>query len=175
MSCELEGDLHPGNVFVSPDAKKLVLLDVGIVAEYSDADHQVIVDVLSGFINRDGRKAGLCMIADSNRRRSAQEQAVDEQLFLEKTEALAWKAADKDKHLMEHLGSYITEICNAAADHHIVMNSAFVSAAVALKVQEGVGLSLDPQLEMWKVATPIIAESERRRKLKAWDPFAKSS
>ncbi|KAL7573219.1 hypothetical protein ACA910_018871 [Epithemia clementina (nom. ined.)] len=161
----LHGDLHPGNVLVSKDGTKLILLDVGIVAEYSDEDHQVIVDVLSNFIRRNGRKAGQCMIADSNRRRrSPEQQAVDEALFLDKMQALAWNAADPKKHLMEHLGSYISQVCEAASVHHIMLNPAFVSAALALKVQEAVGLSLDPQLEMWKVATPIIAESERRRR-----------
>ena len=161
------GDLHPGNILVSPDGKKFILLDVGIVAEYSDDDHQIIVDVLTGFIQRDGRKAGQCMISDSNRRvsqrQSKGQEVVNEELFLDKIQALAWKAADKERHLMEHLGSYITEICEAASVHHITLNPAFVSIALTLKVQEGVGLSLDPQLEMWKVATPIIAESQRRR------------
>mmetsp|Transcript_41033 Transcript_41033/g.85424 ORF Transcript_41033/g.85424 Transcript_41033/m.85424 type:complete len:146 (+) Transcript_41033:182-619(+) len=103
------------------------------------------------------------MISDSNRRRGV-DYAVNEELFLDKIEALTWKAADKDNHLMEHLGAYITQICNAAATHHIMMNPSFVSAALAVKVQEGIALALDPQLEMWKVATPIIVESERRRK-----------
>jgi len=159
----IHGDLHPGNVFVSPDGKNFILLDVGIVAEYSENDHQTIVDILSSFIRRNGRKAGQCMISDSNRRRGV-DYAVNEELFLDKIEALTWKAADKDNHLMEHLGAYITQICNAAATHHIMMNPSFVSAALAVKVQEGIALALDPQLEMWKVATPIIVESERRRK-----------
>ncbi|KAL7574120.1 hypothetical protein ACA910_014807 [Epithemia clementina (nom. ined.)] len=135
-----------------------------LVAE-EDEDHQVIVDVLSNFICCNGCKAGQCMIANSNRRRCSPEpQAVDGALFLDKMQALAWNAADPKKHLMEHFGSYISKVCEAASVHHIMLNPAFVSAALALKVQEAVRLSLDPQLEMWKEATPIIAESERRRR-----------
>jgi len=40
----MHGDLHPGNVFVSPNGEKFILFDVGIVAEYSEADHMAIVD-----------------------------------------------------------------------------------------------------------------------------------
>ena len=64
---------------------------------------------------------------------------------------------------MENLGYYITLICNAAADHHVLINQAFISAALAVKVQEGIALALDPSIQIYKVATPIIYESERRR------------
>ncbi|KAL7580633.1 hypothetical protein ACA910_002149 [Epithemia clementina (nom. ined.)] len=76
-------------------------------------------------------------------------------MFWDKMQALAWNAA--------HPFEFVSKVCEAASVHHIMLNPAFVSAALALKVQEAVGLSLDPQLEMWKEATPIIAESERRR------------
>lgn len=159
------GDLHPGNVFVSPDGKKFVLLDVGIVAEYSEHDHDVIVRILSAFIRREGRLAGRLMIDDSNRRLADagdSDVALEEEKFIEKIAALNKKASGKD-YLMEHLGSYISYICSIAAEHHILLNPSFVSAALAVKVQEGIALALDPSVEIWKVATPIIVESERRR------------
>lgn len=159
------GDLHPGNVFVARDGKKFILLDVGIVAEYSNHDHEVIVDILGSFIRHDGRKAGQLLIADSNSRlraRGSDMQAVQEELFVQKIEILADRAKSAD-YLMEHLGTYISYICNAAAQHHVMMNGSFVSAALAVKVQEGIALAFDPAIEIWRVALPIIAESERRR------------
>jgi len=105
------------------------------------------------------------MIDDSNNRLRASESgdhALDEERFIEKIEALTVAASGRD-YLMEHLGSYISYICDAAAAHHIMMNPSFVSAALAVKVQEGIALCLDPAVEIWRVATPIIIESERRR------------
>jgi predicted unusual protein kinase regulating ubiquinone biosynthesis (AarF/ABC1/UbiB family) len=72
------------------------------------------------------------------------------------------KASGKD-YLMEHLGTYISYICEAAAEHHIMLNPAFVSAALAVKVQEGIALALDPRCKVQHVAIPIIVESEARR------------
>jgi predicted unusual protein kinase regulating ubiquinone biosynthesis (AarF/ABC1/UbiB family) len=111
------------------------------------------------------------MIDESNNRlrrnadaddRQASLYAIDEESYIDKIEVLTNRASSKD-YLMEHLGTYITYICNAASQHHIMMNPTFVSAALAVKVQEGIALALDPGAEIWRVATPVIIESERRR------------
>jgi aarF domain-containing kinase len=133
----IAGDLHPGNVFVSQD-HKIIVLDVGMVTEYTDSDHRLIVDILTSFIRKDGRRAGRLMIDDSNLRNSGDE-AEAEELYIDKIEALTIQANSKD-YFMEHLGTYISYICEAAATHHVMMNQSFVSAALAIKIQEGIAL-----------------------------------
>jgi aarF domain-containing kinase len=164
----MHGDLHPGNVLISPDGKKFVLLDVGIVAEYTDSDHDMLVDVLASFIRKDGRRAGRLMIDDSNNRQLAtnpNEAALDEERYIDKIEALTIKASGEN-YLMEHLGIYISYICSAASTHHVMMNQSFVTAALTVKVEEGIALALDPAVEIWRIATPVIVESESRRTLR---------
>ena len=136
------GDLHPGNVLVTND-HRLALLDVGIVNEYTDVDHQLIVNILSSFIRYDGRKAGRLMVDNSNARIGS---ALEENLFVEKMGKLSELARGSD-YLMEHLGSYISQICEAAATHHVLMNQSFVSAALAIKVQEGIVLC---EFHVWR-------------------------
>lgn len=139
----MHGDLHPGNVFVSPDGKKFILFDVGIVNEYAEHDHNAIIDILGAFIRQNGRLAGRHMIDDSNSRLLAagnmDVRARNEEKFLDKIEYLTIRANQKG-YLMENLGSYISYICDAAAQHHVMMNPAFVSAALAVKIQEGIAL-----------------------------------
>jgi predicted unusual protein kinase regulating ubiquinone biosynthesis (AarF/ABC1/UbiB family) len=154
-------DLHPGNVLVTPD-RKLVLLDVGIVLEHGREDHRMLSDVLAAFIRCEGRIAGRRMIDDSNSRlRVTGDHALEEELFIDKIEELTIEAKGK-AYLMEKLGTYITIICNAAAQHHVMLNQTFISAALAVKVQEGIALALDPEVEIWRVAIPLILEGERR-------------
>ena len=43
-----------------------------------------------------------------------------------------------------------------------MLNQAFISSALAVKVMEGVALALDPSIEIWRIAIPIIMEGERR-------------
>jgi hypothetical protein len=99
---------------------------------------------------------------DSNSRLAAVgDHSMDEEEFIEKIESMTMKASGKD-YLMEKLGAYITEICDAASSHHVMLNQSFISSALAVKVQEGIALALDPSIEIWRIAIPIILEGERR-------------
>jgi predicted unusual protein kinase regulating ubiquinone biosynthesis (AarF/ABC1/UbiB family) len=154
-------DLHPGNILVNSN-KQFVLLDAGIVVEHSKRDHRLISDVLAAFIRRAGRRAGERMMEDSNyRMASSGERSVDEEEFLDRIESLTERAHGKD-YFMQHLGTYITFICDSAARHHVMLNQAFISAALAVKVQEGIALALDPTVEVWRLAIPVILEGERK-------------
>jgi len=155
------GDMHPGNVLVTDDYK-FVLLDVGITTVHSDEDHKLVSDVLAAFIRKDGRKAGRYMIDNSNARLElVGDHAIDEEKFIDMIELLTIAASGED-YFMEHLGTYITYICNSAATHHVMLNQAFISSALAVKVQEGIGLALDPAAKIHRVAIPIILEGERK-------------
>lgn len=136
------------------------MLDFGIANTYSDADHQNIVDILAAFIRKDGRKAGRLMIEESNTRTVAA--AVHEEHFVDKIEQLTIAANGAD-YLMEKLGTYITMICDAAQTHQVLLNPSFVSAALAVKVEEGIALAMDPALKIADLAIPIIVEAEAKR------------
>jgi predicted unusual protein kinase regulating ubiquinone biosynthesis (AarF/ABC1/UbiB family) len=71
--------------------------------------------------------------------------------------------ASTEGYFMEHLGTYISYICDAASTHHVMMNPSFVTAALAVDIQEGIALAMDPNCSIPDVAIPIIIESERRR------------
>ena len=102
------------------------------------------------------------MIDNSNSRlKAAGDQALDEENFTRKIELVTIAASGKN-YLMQHLGTYISYICNAASTHHVMLNQAFISTALAVKVQEGIALALDPSVQIMKIAIPIIMEGERR-------------
>jgi predicted unusual protein kinase regulating ubiquinone biosynthesis (AarF/ABC1/UbiB family) len=147
---------------VSPD-HKFVCLDVGIVKEFNETDHILISDVLAAFIRKDGAKAGRLMMDDSDKRMEASHgRSVHQQEYIDKIDALTVRACGPG-YLMEHLGVYISFICDCAATHHVMLNQSLISAALAVKVQEGIALALDPTVQIWKIAVPIILEGERRR------------
>jgi len=159
----VHGDLHPGNVFVSPDSKKLVLLDCGIVNEYDDADHDLLVNIIAAFIRMDGRHAAELMANDANRRLAGTGESVrDAEGYVASIENLS-KTPRKTDFAFEKVTTYVDYIFNAAARHHVIMNSVFVSIMLAVKVQEGVCLLLNPEIETVKIANPIILKSEAER------------
>jgi predicted unusual protein kinase regulating ubiquinone biosynthesis (AarF/ABC1/UbiB family) len=107
------------------------------------------------------------MIDDSNIRLKAmntKDAALNEEKYIDKIESMTIKACTKG-YAMENLGVYVSYICSAAAEHHIMLNPSFVSAALAVKVEEGIALALDPSVPIWQVATPVIIESESRRQV----------
>lgn len=147
-------------MFVNKDGSKFILLDFGIANSYSDADHQNIVDILAAFIRKDGRKAGRLMIEESNTR--SRLAAINEEHFVDKIEQITIAANSAD-YLMEKLGTYITFICDAAQTHQVLLNPSFVSVSLAVKVEEGIALAMDPALEIADLAIPIIVEAEAKR------------
>lgn len=104
------------------------------------------------------------MIDDSNKRMEAlggDDRSIDEEQFIAEMEQLTIQAQGEN-YFMEHLGVYISHICQCAQTHHVMVNQSFISAALAVKVQEGVALALDPSIEIWKIAIPIVLEGERK-------------
>ena len=142
------------------DGSKFYLFDAGIATEYTDHDHEAIVSVLGAFIRRNGQRAGELLV-DGNFNQGV----VDAEGFIRKITDLNEKATSKDSYLMQNLGVYISYICKAAADHHVHVIPSFISAALAVKVQEGIAIALDPSLSIIQVATPVVIQSEARRQL----------
>ena len=118
--------------------------------------------MLAAFVRKDGRKAAMHMVDSSNSiLKSSGDKAVDEEEFFRKIEYITIQASGAN-YFMQHLGSYITYICQAASTHHVMLNQAFISMALAVKVQEGIALALDPKVKTPEIAIPIILEGERR-------------
>jgi len=158
----VHGDLHPGNILIDKD-NKMVLLDCGIVSEYDDDDHDLLVNIVTAFIRMDGRKAAELMADDSNKRlreTGGSTKNVDE--YISAIEELSKTPRNSD-FVFEKIGTYCNYIFNAAATHHVKMNPIFISMALAIKVQEGVALMLNPDCKLMTIANPIILKCEAKR------------
>ena len=62
-----------------------------------------------------------------------------------------------------HVFIFLLKVNSTAATHRVMMNKIFVSFGLAVKVQEGVALSLDPSVKVWDIANPIILRYESQR------------
>ena len=141
----------------------MILLDCGMVNEYSDTDHDLLINIIAAFIRLNGRRAGELMVDDSNQRMAEQgEYAREVDLYLDEMEKIS-SAANKSGFLLEKVSTYVNFIFNSAAKHHVQMNSGFVSIALTIKVQEGVALMLDDKAQIIGIANPIIMKAEAKR------------
>jgi aarF domain-containing kinase len=153
----IHGDLHPGNILVSgkyPNLKYQVL-DCGLALEMGPKQHENIVKVLGAFTRKDGRVAGQTMV---EMRSESQATAEGKELFINGIEEIC--DMDTDQNFIENVGDYITDICSLACIHRVKLEGAFVNAALAVEIMEGLASALYPDLRVQQVALPLVMKAE---------------
>ena len=153
----IHGDLHPGNILVSGTYPKLnfQVLDCGLALEMGPKQHEDIVKVLGAFTRKDGRAAGQTMVDMKSESQASPE---GRELFVRGIEQII--IDDGDKNFIENVGDYITDICSLACIHRVKLEGAFVNAALAVEIMEGLASALNKDLKVQRVALPLVVKAE---------------
>eukprot|EP00804_Cyclotella_cryptica_P018947 CCRYP_006461-RA/>CCRYP_006461-RA protein AED:0.63 eAED:0.53 QI:0/0/0/0.5/0/0/2/0/99 len=61
---------------------------------------------------------------------------------------------------------YITDICYLACRHKVKLEAAFINAALACEIMEGLAASLYPDMHVQQVALPMVLKAEVMHGLK---------
>jgi len=158
----IHGDLHPGNILVSgtyPNLKYQVL-DCGLALEMGPKQHENIVKVLGAFTRKDGMVAGTTMVDMKSESQASPE---GRELFIKGIEQIC--DMDSDQNFIENVGDYITDICSLACIHRVKLEGAFVNAALAVEIMEGLASALHPDLKVQQVALPLVLKAEMMHRL----------
>jgi len=158
----IHGDLHPGNILVSgtyPNLKYQVL-DCGLALEMGPKQHENIVRVLGAFTRKDGRVAGQTMVDMKSKSQASPE---GRELFIQGIEQICM--LDSELNFIENVGDYITDICSLACIHRVKLEGAFVNAALAVEIMEGLASALHPDLKVQQVALPLVVKAEMMHRL----------
>lgn len=162
----VHGDLHPGNILVQfgKDGKpRLGILDCGIVySAKTEEDHESLTSICLAFMKHDGVTAAKLMIDKSNSN-SNNRQVSNNEHFCTEVQRLISDA--ETQSYFEHLGDYIGRVCNLARECGVRLDPAYFHVAMALKVVEGISLSLDRDLDLISKCIPIILKSKAMRAL----------
>ena len=154
----IHGDLHPGNIMVQIDKNgepHMVFLDCGIVFTSKDKkDHEAIVEICIAFMQHDGRKAAKLMIDHSTNTA----EPVEMEGFIEGIQQIVEDC--KEHQYFEHIGDYVLRICHLARNHNVKLDPGYFHIAMALKVAEGISLSLDKDLDMLTKCLPVIVRAK---------------
>ena len=138
----------------SPDQEpKLVFLDCGIVTQVKREQFRPMLDICMALLRYDGYKAGM-LIADH----SSKFQKKDLDKFCSGVKSVVGRA----EHLnyFEHLGGYIADVCSLSCKYRVKVVPEYFNIAMAIKVAEGIAISLDPTIEMAAEAIPVILKSQ---------------
>ncbi|MGL5115989.1 MAG: 2-polyprenylphenol 6-hydroxylase [Beijerinckiaceae bacterium] len=144
-------DMHQGNLFVDR-AGQLVAVDFGIMGRIGMNERRFLAEILFGFITRDYRRVAEVHFEAGY---VPARHSVDD--FAQAIRAIGEPIHNQpaDKISMAKLLTLlfeVTEIFDMQTRTELVM------LQKTMVVVEGVARSLDPQLDMWKTAEPVVRE-----------------
>jgi ubiquinone biosynthesis protein len=144
-------DMHPGNLFVD-DEGRLVAVDFGIMGRLGAKERRFLAEILYGFITRDYRRtaevhfeAGYVPRQHSVESFAQAIRAIGEPIHNRTAEDISMA-----KLLM--LLFEVTSLFDMRTRPELLL------LQKTMVVVEGVARMLDPQLDMWSVAEPVVRE-----------------
>jgi ubiquinone biosynthesis protein len=144
-------DMHPGNLFVDRD-RKLVAVDFGIMGRLGRKERRFLAEILYGFITRDYLRtaevhfeAGYVPAHHSVESFAQAIRAIGEPIHNRTAEDISMA-----KLLM--LLFEVTGLFDMRTRPELLL------LQKTMVVVEGVGRGLDPKLDMWTVAEPVVRE-----------------
>jgi ubiquinone biosynthesis protein len=149
-------DMHPGNLFADPKTGAIIAVDFGIMGRISRKERRFLADILYGFITRNYR-----MIAERHFEIGyvPKHQSVDDFALALRSigEPLQGRTAN-DISMARVLGQLFTttELFDMQARPELVL------LQKSMVLVEGVARALDPELDIWSVAEPVVGDFVRR-------------
>lgn len=149
-------DMHPGNLFADPRTGDVVAVDFGIMGRINRRERRFLADILYGFITRNYR-----LVAERHFEIGyvPKDQSVDDFALAIRSigEPLHGRTA-ADISMARVLGQLfaITDLFSMQTRPELVL------LQKSMVLVEGVARSLDPELDIWTVAEPVVGEWLRK-------------
>lgn len=134
---------------------QLIFIDTGLVTELNATNRTNFLDLFRAIADFDGYKAGHLMIE-----RCRQPDAViDGEVFALKMQHLVLGVKGRTFALGNiKIGDVLSEVLGMVRAHHVRMEGDFVNVVISILLLEGIGRNLDPGLDLFKSALPILRQ-----------------
>jgi ubiquinone biosynthesis protein len=144
-------DMHPGNMFI--DAKgDLVPVDFGIMGRLDLATRRYLGEMLLGFLTADYRR-----VAEVHFDAGYVPADQDKAAFMQACRAIAEPI--RDRPLAEiSVGRLLGQLFEVTETFAMQTQPQLLLLQKTIVVAEGVGRALNPNLNMWQLAQPLIQE-----------------
>ena len=142
-------DMHPGNILVQPDGR-YVAMDFGIMGTLTDTDKNYLAQNFIAFFNRDYRRVAELHIESGW---APAETRVDE--FESAIRAVCEPIFDKPLREVS-FGRVLLRLFQTSRRFGIEIQPQLVLLQKTLLNIEGLGLQLDPDLDLWTTAKPWL-------------------
>jgi len=144
-------DLHPGNLFVGPEGQ-IIAVDFGITGRLDRTTRRFLGELLLGFLNRDFHRvaqihfdAGII----------PPDQSVD--LFTQAVRSIAEPILGRPMHEIS-VARLLGQLFEVSRTFKLEAQPQMLLLQKTMLVAEGVGRSLNPEVNMWQLARPLIED-----------------
>nr|OQO26234.1 hypothetical protein B0A51_07240 [Rachicladosporium sp. CCFEE 5018] len=134
---------------------QLIFIDAGLVTELNHQNRDNFLDLFKAIAEFDGYKAGHLMV-----QRCRQPDAViDGEVFALRMQHLVLGVKSQTFALGNiKIGDILNEVLDMVRGHHVRLEGDFVNVVLSILLLEGIGRSLDPELDLFSGALPILRQ-----------------
>ncbi|ORZ10047.1 hypothetical protein BCR41DRAFT_309092 [Lobosporangium transversale] len=138
---------------------QVVFIDAGLVSVLSDKNRRNFLDLFHALAEFDGYRAGQLMIE----RCRNPEAVIDGESFALKMQKLILSVKGSAMSLGKiKIGELLTEVMAMVRKHHVPMEGDFANVVISILILEGIGRQLNPNIDLFKTALPILRELGRQ-------------
>ncbi|MEJ2124438.1 MAG: 2-polyprenylphenol 6-hydroxylase [Alphaproteobacteria bacterium] len=144
-------DMHQGNLFVEPNGM-LVAVDFGIMGRLSAKERHFLAEILYGFIVRDYQRTAQAHIDAGYVPSSHSVEA-----FAQAVRSIGEPLVDRTAEEI-HMAVLLSQLLEITDLFDMQTRPELLLLQKTMVVVEGVARSLDPRLNMWNAAGPVVKE-----------------
>ncbi|THV07553.1 protein kinase [Dendrothele bispora CBS 962.96] len=134
---------------------EIVFIDAGLVTTLSATNRRNFLDLFRALAEFDGYRAGQLMVE----RCRSPELAIDTETFALKMQHLILSIKRKTFSLGQiKITDVLTDALKCVRQHHVKMEADFINTVISILLLEGIGRQLDPGLDLFKSALPILRQ-----------------
>ncbi|KAG0042862.1 hypothetical protein BGZ83_012084 [Gryganskiella cystojenkinii] len=138
---------------------QVVFIDTGLVSVLSDKNRRDFLDLFHALAEFDGYRAGKLMIE----RCRAPDGVIDGEVFALKMQKLILGVKNTAMSLGTiKIGDLLSEVMSMVRTHHVPMEGDFANVVISILILEGIGRQLNPNIDLFKTALPILRQLGRQ-------------
>jgi ubiquinone biosynthesis protein len=152
----VHADLHPGNIFITPD-DKIALLDLGLVGELDGPHRRGFTKFFAAWAQRDGDTMARLMYEMSANAASPGGPADPAGFERYRAAIIEFVGRYWGQRMGEvQVGKVLFDMLGILRRHRVRVNPTFTIVNIAIAVTEGIGKQLDPELDLMSEALPYF-------------------